>query len=470
MQSSRGFALITSLLLLVVLAAMGAGAIFLSNMNLGVAENGRSHAIAFASAEGGLEAAIVALEQAYNQATPREFPESFTTADVPTHDRLVFEVVGYEPFDAQSARVSVRGLGPRDAEYVSEAVIVMVPGTVDPFFARGLVSEQNITVNGASGTFIDAGLHTNQGVSLAGWKFDAFKYCTVARDPTTGKCPAGGLALYEEGNEPLSVWEGGSQDCGNGNSPFCDKVKGKSTVKERYVVEDEVVINIDYLGRRFRAAGGITDEGGAVTSVGAITLDGAIQYGGAACTSSGYLCLTGDQTLAPEEIQGKIVVSDGDITIDCSGCSIQDAVLISTNGTVGLGGVSSASNVRVFSESDLTATGEWLGESTLASAGNITFTGAAKLFQGWAGTMVGMTVIAEGNILTNGGGGTEAVGVFMAGRDFEWNGGGNVYIFGSVLIKGIVNIDGGYTIDAGNELSNPDLETGDSVVSIASRR
>ena len=84
--------------------------------------------------------------------------------------------------------------------------------------------------------------------------------------------------------------------------------------------------------------------------------------------------------------------------------------------------------------------------------------------------MIGMTVIAEGNILTDGGGGTEAVGVFMAGGDFKWNGGGNVYIFGSVLIKGIVDINGGYTIDAGNEISSPDLETGDALANVVSRR
>src|SRR5690606_14508824 len=121
------------------------------------------------------------------------------------------------------------------------------------------------------------------------------------------------------------------------------------------------------------------------------------------------------------DVEGKTVVADGNITINCDQCALNDTVLISTNGAVDVGDVATAFNARVFSEQDLNATGQWLGESTLASANDVNFSGTAKLFQGWAGTMVGIPVIAEGDIHTNGGGGTEAVGGFPAGGDFYWD-------------------------------------------------
>ena len=66
-------------------------------------------------------------------------------------------------------------------------------------------------------------------------------------------------------------------------------------------------------------------------------------------------------------------------------------------------------------------------------------------------------MIAEGDINVTGGGGTVTPAVFVAGGSLNWAGGGGTYIIGAVLVKDGVSIAGGYTIDSGFSIWNPDL-------------
>ena len=473
-RSRNGFALVVSLIVLVVVVSLGVGAAFLSTMNLRVAENTRTHAVAVANANSGLELAMIRLYQAFESATPKQFPATFGDADIPDYPDpdVQFLVDSYTLYSPTLVRVAIRGVGPRNSEFVSEALLGSTIFQVDPTFALGMVSERSVGVAGASGTFIDAGLHTNDALWLPGWSDAQFTYCTEERLPN-GRCPSGALSTYDLGNEPLTVWEGGSQTCGPGQgpAPFCSGGR----VNSDYLVSEEIIVNPDYHLRRYRAAGGTTDEDGEPDSPGsdgAIQIDGTILYGSDECASEQFMCRSGDQTVTPGMLVNKTLITDGNVTVDCDeSCTLNNATIISTEGQVDLGSVTGASNTRIFSESSITnATGTWNGQSTLASAGDVTFTGTAQMFPGFGGPTVGMAVIAEGNITVDGGGGTEMVGVYVAGEQFVWNGGGGVYIFGSVLVKEEISIAGGYTIDAGADVSNVDLDGIRGQAEVISRR
>ena len=468
-----GFALVVSLVVLVVVVSLGAGALFLSTMNLRVAENTRTHAMAVANANSGLELAMIRLYQIYEDNVPKQFPATFTDSDLPLYPDpdVVFTVEDYQLFAPNMVRVAIRGSGPRSAEYVSEALLGSTIFQVDPTFALGMVSEKSVGVAGASGTFIDAGLHTNDALWLPGWSEAQFTYCTAPR-LENGRCPEGALSTYDLGNEPLTVWERGSQACGPGGGPdpFCSG----GQVNDDYLVSDPVTVNPDYELRRFRAAGGMTDEDGAPEDgSGALTLDGQFRAGNSECLdATQFLCLTGDQTVTPGMVEGLTVITTGTITVECdSSCTLSNTTLISTEAAVDLSNVSGANNARVFSQESISgATGVWNGQSTLASAEDVNFTGTANLFPGFGGPTVGMAVIAGRDITVTGGGGTEMVGVFVAGGRFNWAGGGGVYIFGSVLVKDAISIAGGYTIDAGADISNVDLDGVRGQAEVLSRR
>lgn len=466
-----GFALVVSLVVLVVVVSLGAGALFLSTMNLRVAENTRTHAMAVSNANTGLELAMIRLYQIYEGNAPKQFPSTFADSDLPTYPEsdVIFTVEEYQLFAPNLVRVAIRGSGPRNAEYVSEALLGSTIFQVDPTFALGMISEKSVGVAGASGTFIDAGLHTNDALWLPGWSDAQFTYCTAPR-LENGRCPDGALSTYDLGNEPLTVWEGGSQACGPGGgpAPYCSG----GSVNDDYLVSDPVIVNPDYELRRFRAAGGTTDEDGAPETNGALMLDGTILYSSLECLSPQFLCLIGDHTVTPGMVAGLTVISNGTITVECdASCTLSNTTLISTEETVNLSNVTGANNARVFSQESISdATGVWNGQSTLASAGSVNFTGTANLFPGFGGPTVGMAVIAGEDITVNGGGGTEMVGTFVAGGRFNWAGGGGVYIFGSVLVKEAISIAGGYTIDAGADISNPDLDGVRGQAEVLSRR
>lgn len=476
-----GFAMITALLIMVVVVGLGSGAIFLTTLNLRIAENSRTHAIAKANANAGLEVAIATLFEAYERAEPNRFPASFDNDDVPVRagNAGAYELITCDPsvWDDHLVRVCVRGFGPNGSEYTSEALIGMEPGNPnynnDPKYAFGMISERSVGVAGASGSFIDAGLHSNGDLWLPGWSDDQFQYCTSDRD-MNGYCPDANLSEYAQAEDmPLSVWEGGGRGCGPGQGPsaFCQGGR----VKDEFVVADEVTVNVDYTERRHRAAGGTFDEEGNFQNDGLIAPDGSINVLDCAAATDAT-CFDSDADVLADAVNGQTIIANGDVNISCvTTCDLEDTVIISTGGTVTFDGIETATNTRIFSEHDLSIPNtQWYGASTLASAGSISFFGTAHTFEPPSGTSVGFSIIAEEDITTNGGGGTEMVGTFVAGGDFIWNGGGGVYVRGGVLIKGQIDVAGGYTIDSGLPTANPDLDqstgTGAMEAQVISRR
>lgn len=160
MKRQEGFALIASLLVLLVLAIMGLGSIFLTQINLRIAENSRTGAIARFNAEAGLDSAFVVLAGAFRESTsvPSDIDEFRTL--FPDFEGGSFAFAnsnGYTVFPDGTVRLRIVGYGPNNAQYEAEALVEPqlqpVPGTTDrTIFGEGFVSKTGITLNG-NGTY-----------------------------------------------------------------------------------------------------------------------------------------------------------------------------------------------------------------------------------------------------------------------------------------------------------------------------
>lgn len=155
----NGFVLVTSLLVMVVLAGLGAGAFFLSNMNLRIAENTRTAAVAHYNAHEGLDVALLILAKEYHLRGDGTWPTyAELVARTPAGAEYEFVSLDYDPANAhglnEAGTVTVRGFGPRNAQYETgarfrgEVTTVPVEGESDPLFGTGWVTDSKIQING----------------------------------------------------------------------------------------------------------------------------------------------------------------------------------------------------------------------------------------------------------------------------------------------------------------------------------
>ena len=160
MKSECGFAVATTLLVLVVVAALSASAVFAAVMNLRIAENARSALLAQTAAEAGLDLALVGIAQLHHQ--HGELPSLPTLqAYLPEsgdHDVTELAISG------DTGVVRVTGIGPGGARHPTGARfrITSVPGSpaMSPFplYAVGLVSVGSIYLPGQG--IYDLNLHS----------------------------------------------------------------------------------------------------------------------------------------------------------------------------------------------------------------------------------------------------------------------------------------------------------------------
>lgn len=169
MRARRGgFILITSLLILVVLTGLGAGALFLTTMNLRIAENTRSSAIAQYNAYEGVDMALLALAREYRNREDGTWPSlSELRGRMPPDSAGRYNIVSLE-FDAAAAGednpragvVTVEGTGPRNSSHMSSARFqgqvtpFDVVGEIDPIFGTGWVTDGSIQIKGGSTFYI----------------------------------------------------------------------------------------------------------------------------------------------------------------------------------------------------------------------------------------------------------------------------------------------------------------------------
>lgn len=202
MRVRSGFALIASLVILVALVGLGAGALFLAQMNLRIAENTRTAAIARANAESGLDSAFVVLAGAVKAdgAVPADAAAFRTT--FPGFENAAYALAPSDPytvFGDGSVRVRVIGYGPRNARYEAEALVEPVVDATPPtngpsVFGDGFVAKDDITMNG-NGTF-DINFYSGGNIDLHAGSLEAGRVASAAGDTCrfkngTGTCLTG---------------------------------------------------------------------------------------------------------------------------------------------------------------------------------------------------------------------------------------------------------------------------------------
>jgi len=154
-----GFVLVTSLLILVVLTGLGAGAFFLTSMNLRIAENTRTSTVAQYNAYEGLDIALLALAREYRLAEDGSWPTLGQVRNrMPPASPFTVESITYDPVGTdgliRGGTVVVTGQGPRNARYETSARFqgqlspLEVERDADPLFGTGWVTEASIAIKG----------------------------------------------------------------------------------------------------------------------------------------------------------------------------------------------------------------------------------------------------------------------------------------------------------------------------------
>lgn len=243
MRDNKGIALIASLLIMAAIMALGLGSMFLAQMNLKIAENTRSNAVARYHAEAGLDTAVALLKRRYE--VYNAFPTTFT---LPVTAGQTYEMLagteGYRYDNPSQVRVRVRGSTPNNARYVTEALIT-TSTTLNPAFTKGLTSQGNIRVTGGgSAEFVNAGIHGNTGVSLPGFGSSNFRTCAT---PTQefATCPVANPVPVS--SSPKSTDETGTSTT-SCDLAGCDNKAALQKVEPEYILKRNDAIAIGTFG------------------------------------------------------------------------------------------------------------------------------------------------------------------------------------------------------------------------------
>jgi hypothetical protein len=170
--------------------ALGLGSMFLTQMNLQIAENTRSNAVAKYNAEAGVDTATVLLTERF-EALGKTFPATWNMPATATY-RLFPNPDGsdngYVRYTATNqARVRVEGFTPNNARYVAE-ILLGSASTINPAFEIGIASMGTVRITGGGNAeFINAGIHGNTGNELPGYSTDRFRSCPIG--VTFANCP-----------------------------------------------------------------------------------------------------------------------------------------------------------------------------------------------------------------------------------------------------------------------------------------
>lgn len=156
---NAGFVLVTSLLVLLLLASLGAGAYFLTNINLRIAENTRSSTMAQYNAHEGLDIALIALGREFYERGDGTWPSlAQLRARMPAGSEFEILALDFDPANAEGLQefgvITVRGFGPRGARYETgarfkgETTPIPIDPEADPLFGTGWVTDSKIEING----------------------------------------------------------------------------------------------------------------------------------------------------------------------------------------------------------------------------------------------------------------------------------------------------------------------------------
>lgn len=522
MKRQDGIALIASLLIMAAIMALGVGSLFLSTMNLRIAENSRAHALARYNAEAGLEAAMVQLKKDYK--TSGKFPANFTNSALPTTMGIRYELAasGYTTYAAQTqARVVVLGTSSSEtnsARYQTEAFLSSTSVAGAPSaerYGRGLVAEGSLNINGRA-TYTDALLHGNKGFTVNGQ--GTFQTCLERN--AFGECVR--FQAIADPDIPITAAQGENATCNfSSNLAVCSggrpqKLVAKETVNVNYLDRRGDVIGKALKLERYRDANmqNVRDEtqtylyaapsptdteqakpsttsqikiSGALTSAPyttscAKTFNSGVSYNSTAevaaagFTSGNVICVSGGVTFPNgTNLTGVTVIADGPIQFNGnSSVTLDKTTLISRTGAVNINSSGlTLKSTTVFSNGDLNLNGQqtvYEGDTTLASNGSINVNGSSKVTRNFQGNIsIGLALIAQRDININGSSDWYATSV--AGGNLTYNGSATLY--GGVSAKGNITINGSFDVDSGLPISNSNLQDnsgGTTEMQVESRR
>lgn len=484
-SSSSGFALVTSLLVMVVILLLGVGSMYLTRSNLKVAENVQVSATARGNAEIGLDASLLYLERYLEEHGVLPSAAEFVLPLVQGGSSVQFaladrgEYVGYSVAEvnvdgAQFQRVTlqVEGQGPRSGAYVAELVADVSLGggggnEVIPLFGQGVSARRLVTVNGGP-TFLDAGLHGNTGYTLNGFKVDAFRRCvernangTCRTDRKYSGPPYPVTAAVGERSYTCNINPGNNDICDWGPvqlvaDPFIDPETGQPRFDPSYEgPRNAALCAIAYnpnAGCGSARMENLNNLACTVTHSGYPTMNRASDLPGLGFRPGAVVCINGGVNFpSGADLSGVTVVARDSMNFNGESHGLDDTMLVSIRGGVNLNGKQTLRNTRIFSQHSLNMNGKtsMVGTTTIASAGSVTFNGSTGNNDG----VSRLAVVAGGDIIFNGS--SDTWGGFLAGGDFIQNGKANIY--GGVVALGSATFNGKLTIDSGVPIANPDL-------------
>lgn len=532
MKKQDGIALIATLLIMAAIMALGVGTLFLANMNLRIAENSRTHAIARYNAEAGIEAAFVKLKQDYQ--TNRKFPLSLNLPLSPD-STIVYGLNPSNGYVSSGTTAEVRILGQvttgTTAQYLAEALVTVGNG-VNPAFLIGLTSEGPIRISGGGGAeYINAGVHSNISVELPGYSNGVFRNCNDPLQPFYTCTVA----------NPLPVSTSNSTSC---YMTGCNANAAPISIDPAYTVKRNDAIAVNTFGLvQYRDANGntVSDGRGGVLYADPATPSVSININPEnnanvyqnRCTvvysnsnkppaiissvaSGAKVCAKDGLSLnfaAGINMTDATVVADGNITFGSAGTvsgtagTLKNTKLISRTTLAptaaddgsGLGGVMldnvSGENLTIYTGANRNTTNsitsnkapyyqvgsgfKLTGDTTIASNRDIQFDGQTQLTTYPDKAAAVTTAIISTRKITNSGS-SDFYGVFWAGQCFEQS--GSAALYGSIAVQNkddtgcsgsksspSISSTGKFKINTSYRVDNSSLY-GASNLSVASRR
>lgn len=152
-SSKRGIALISVLFVLAAILALGVGSLVLTRTNLLMTQNLVAASVARGNAEAGVDAVIAAMAEAYaNTGTLPSHVETVPDALL-VDGGMAYDMASAPAWDGDTVTIRVLGRGPRNAEYVAEALVSFSGGVqsgASPFTGAVIGCEGVLAAN--SGT------------------------------------------------------------------------------------------------------------------------------------------------------------------------------------------------------------------------------------------------------------------------------------------------------------------------------
>lgn len=470
MRSENGIAIVATIFIMVVVLALGIGALYMTDIDLRIAENVQSNAVAKNNAYIALEAHLIALKEAVRQADLSEFPESFAapsltlTGDLPT----TVASSSYARLSPTQATLRAEGFGPGDASYLAEAALALVPTATTAVTGTGLVSQGSIIIGDWTNTrLIDAQVHGDSGFTFNNPNLSRVQRCTARA--LNGSCATFDfvdMALDENAdsvpdNLPFTAAAGlASYTCNPAtDARFCrmgrpTRLTDAATLKPFTAQELLETERVRHSCDLTLSSVPTMDNSADVVAAGFIT-------GRTVCVTNGVLTFPSDVTLT----NVRIISRTGDIRF-AGPASLSNVTLIAEAGVVSLGSATLDSGF-VYSRQDLTvpSTVTLSGRSTVISAGDIAFSGVTQALGAAAEARVEIYVYADGGITLNSR--TPAFARFYTRSAFTVS--TTSCIVGSVEARSNIIANSGVCIDAGLS-PQAARQQGSNTVRVLSRR